>query len=173
VGHLKQVFQVLYQEQLRVKLAKCSFAKQQIAYHGYAISPTGVSTCPKKVQAMSEWLTQQNVRDLRGFLGLAGYYRKFVENFGVLARPLTDLLKKHVVFHWNQDHDTSFNILKTALIQSSILALLNFSKTFSVETDASDTGVGVVLCMTCFLFLISAIHWEPTLEGYQPMRRNT
>jgi hypothetical protein len=118
VDHVKQVFQVLYQEQWKVKLTKCSFAKQEIAYLGYVISAAGVSTCPKKVQAVADWPVPQNIKELRGFLGLAGYYRKFVKNFRVIAKPLTELLKKHVVFHWNQDHDTAFHILKTALVES-------------------------------------------------------
>ncbi len=104
-----------------------------------------MSTCPKKVQAVADFPTPLNVRELRRFLGLAGYYHKFVKNFSVLARPLTELLKKHVVFHWNQNHDTTFHILKTALIQALVLTLPNFVKPFMVETDASNCGVGAVL----------------------------
>jgi hypothetical protein len=100
---------------------------------------------PKKVQAVADWPKPQNIRELRGFLGLVGYYRKFVKNFGVLAGPLTDLLKKQMVFHWNQEHDAAFEALKLAFIAVPVLALPNFSKTFCVETDASECGVGVVL----------------------------
>jgi len=78
-------------------------------------------------------------------LGLAGYYRKFVRNFGVIAKPLTELLKKNTLFSWTTAHDQSFQALKQALSSSPVLALSDFSKPFSIETDASASGIGVVL----------------------------
>jgi hypothetical protein len=111
LDHLEQVFKLLQQEKWTVKLSKCAFAKQEIAYLGYVISSAGVSTCPKKVLAVADWPQPQNVRELRGFLGLAGYYGKFMKNFGILARPLTDLLKKQSIFCWNQEHEVAFQQL--------------------------------------------------------------
>jgi hypothetical protein len=81
-----------------VKLAKCSFAKREIKYLGYVISEKGVSTCPSKIEAMAQWSVPVGVKDLSSFLGLVGYYRKFVNHFGIISRPLVDLLKKNVVF---------------------------------------------------------------------------
>ena len=96
--HLSQVFSILREHQFKVKLAKCSFAKQELRYLGHVVSASGVSTDPKKVQIIQDWPIPQNVKDLRSFLGMAGYYRKFVRNFGVLSKPLTNLLKKGELF---------------------------------------------------------------------------
>jgi hypothetical protein len=143
--HLEQIFQILQQDQWRVKISKCSFAKEEVTYLGYVISGAGVATCPSKVHAVASWPRPQNVKELRSFLGLTGYYRKFVKHFGIIAQPLTDLLKKYSVFVWTSEHETAFQSLKKDLVQAPVLVLLDFSKPFSIETDASDAGVGDVL----------------------------
>jgi hypothetical protein len=143
--HLRQVFTILQKEQWRVKMAKCAFAKREITYLGYVISEKALATCPKKVQAVADWPSPQSVKDLRSFLGLVGYYRKFVQHFEIIARPLIDLLKKNSVFSWTSEHEIAFQTLKIALIQAPILALPDFSQPFCVETDALDLGVGAVL----------------------------
>jgi hypothetical protein len=97
--HLQQVFQILDREEWRVKLSKCTFARREISYLGYVINASGVATCPQKIQAVVDWPRPQNVKELRSFLGLSGYYRKFVQHYGIIAKPLTELLKKHQVFH--------------------------------------------------------------------------
>ena len=98
LDHLKQVLSWLRKDQWKLKLSKCSFAQRSIAYLGHVLSAAGVSTDPTKVQAIQEWPVPSTARQLRGFLGLAGYYRKFVRNFGIIAHPLTQLLKKDVPF---------------------------------------------------------------------------
>ena len=109
------------------------------------ISEKGVSTDPSKVVAVANWPVPVNVRELRRFLELAGCYRKFVKHFGLICRPLKDLLKKNTVFVWTTVHEDSFNALKNALCNALVLALPYFSKPFSIETDASGLGVGAVL----------------------------
>jgi hypothetical protein len=89
-------------------MSKCSFAKREIAYLGHVISAQGGATYPSKVQAVTDWPTPANVKQLRSFLGLAGYYRKFVHHFGIISRPLTDLLKKNVLFVWTLDQEVAF-----------------------------------------------------------------
>jgi hypothetical protein len=104
-----------------------------------------VATDPNKVSAVANWPTPASVKDLHGFLGLAGYYRKFLRHFGILAKPLTELLRKNTLFRWTSTQEESFQALKSALISAPVLALPNFSKTFCIETDASASGIGAVL----------------------------
>lgn len=96
--HLKQVLQLLVDHQWKVKLSKCAFAQEQISYLGHIISGSGVATDPSKIQSIVDWARPTTIKKLRGFLGLAGYYRKFVKNFGTISKPLTQLLKKDVPF---------------------------------------------------------------------------
>lgn len=142
--HLETVFSVLRKEQLFVKMSKCLFAVNQVEYLGHIISGDGVATDPTKVVAVSDWPTPANVTQLRGFLGLCGYYRRFVKDFCPIARPLHDALKKDN-FHWTPLQDSAFKALKQALITAPVLALPDFSSPFVLETDASGTGLGAVL----------------------------
>ncbi|CAO2172926.1 unnamed protein product, partial [Urochloa humidicola] len=127
------------------KLSKCSFAQRHISYLGHVISVEGVSTDHSKISAISTWPTPVNAKELCSFLGLAGYYRKFVRHFAIIARPLTSLLKKHTLFVWTSDHQTAFDTLKTALISAPVLAAPDFSQQFCIETDACASGIGAVL----------------------------
>lgn len=98
IALLTQVFQIIQHHKFLLKLSKCSFAQTTIEYLGHCISAEGVSTEPSKVEAVQNWPIPTSLKELRGFLGLTGYYRKFIKLYGMISRPLTDLLKKGVQF---------------------------------------------------------------------------
>jgi hypothetical protein len=104
-----------------------------------------VRTDPEKVSAVMQWPPPTTVRVLRGFLGLAGFYRRFVRHFAILAKPLTQLLKKHQLFVWTEEHQKAFEALQQALCSAPVLGIPNFAKAFYIETDACQSGVGAVL----------------------------
>uniref|UniRef100_A0A453D0P3 Reverse transcriptase domain-containing protein n=1 Tax=Aegilops tauschii subsp. strangulata TaxID=200361 RepID=A0A453D0P3_AEGTS len=129
VEHLRTVFGILRQNQLYAKESKCSFAQPSIEYLGHIISREGVATDPSKTSAMRAWPTPTNATELRGFLGLTGYYRKFVPRYGILAKPLTQLLTKKG-FVWTEQAQTAFEHIKTAMVSTPVLALPDFSRPF-------------------------------------------
>ncbi|KAL0313648.1 UNVERIFIED_CONTAM: Retrovirus-related Pol polyprotein from transposon.6 [Sesamum radiatum] len=121
--HLRTVLQILREKQLYAKFSKCEFWMEEITFLGHVISKEGVQPDPTKVKAILEWEPPKNVSKVRSFLGLAGYYRRFVKDFSVVAKPLTNLLKKNAPFNWNDKCAHSFEELKKRLTSALILAL--------------------------------------------------
>ena len=144
LSHLSQVLEVLQANFLKVNKKKCTFGQTKLEYLGHIVSGGRVAADQKKVEAMCTWPKPKDIKSLRGFLGLMGYYRRFVKDYGKLAKPLTTLLKKDN-FHWNEEAEVAFQDLKKAMTELPSLVVPDFSKEFVVETDASSKGLGVVL----------------------------
>jgi hypothetical protein len=124
--HLQLVLDKLRGAQFYAKLSKCSFGQTSIQYLGHIISDQGVATDPEKTSVMEQWPIPTTITELRGFLGLTGYYRKFVQNYGIITKPLTQLLAKKG-FSWTEEATVAFLQLKKAMAQTPVLALLDFN----------------------------------------------
>jgi hypothetical protein len=144
VRHVDKVLQLLKEQQLYVKPSKCFFGVKEVEYLGHILSHEGVKVDPNKIKAMMDWSIPKTLKNIRGFLGLTGYYRKFVRNYGRITTPLTTLTKKDA-FSWTPEATKSFEQLKEVMCKSPVLTTPDFTKTFIVECDASGNGIGVVL----------------------------
>jgi len=143
--HLRDVFLVLRVNSLFANSDKCTFYVDSVVFLGFIVNKNGVHVDPKKIKAIQEWPTPQNVGDVRSFHGLTSYYRRFDPNFSSLTSPLNELVKKDTPFCLMEKHEQAFQRLKAQLTNAPILALPNFVKTFELECDASGVGIGVVL----------------------------
>ena len=142
--HLHYVMTLMQQHQLFAKASKCQFGVSTVAYLGHIISKDGVSADPEKIHAIQSWPPPVSVSKLRGFLGLTGYYRKFVHHYADIAAPLTDLLK-HQRFTWTDKAQQAFETLQQRMTSLPVLGIPDFSLLFDVTTDASGTAVGAIL----------------------------
>ena len=148
VQHLTEVFERLPKSGLKLHPKKCTFAKRQIKYLGHIVSEDGISPDPDKISAIRDYPTPTRVKNLRAFLGVTGYYRKFTKNYSSIAAPLYALTKKNANFTWTEECENAFQLLKNALISPPILAYPEYDKPFQLYTDASSYAVGAVLCQT-------------------------
>lgn len=130
---------------LTLKLAKCRFFDSNVSYLGYDISAEGIRPGEAKILAVKEFPSPRNIHEVRQFLGLTGYFRKFIKGYGEIARPLTSLLKKDVVWQWSDSQVRAFNILKENLVNRPVLALYDSTLETELHTDASSLGVGGIL----------------------------
>ena len=130
---------------LKVKASKCCFGADKVLFLGHIVSSAGVYTDPKKIKAVSELDPPKTVEQVRTFLGLAGYYRRFIPNFASLSAPLVSLTKKNSRFHWGTQEQNASQLLQQLLCSAPVLAYPQFDKHFILQTDASDLGLGAVL----------------------------
>ena len=162
VERLTNVFRKLSEAGLKLNPEKCSFFQKQVKYLGHIVSEDGVATCPEKIKAVTQWPIPSTFKEVRQFLGFAGFYRKFIENYAAIAQPLHEIFqgnckkqgtkKKKVVyptkFEWLPKHQMSFDKLKSALTQAPVLAYADYSLPYSVSVDASGYSIGAVLYQT-------------------------
>jgi hypothetical protein len=144
-GHLCLVLQKLQDHKLYAKLRKCEFWLKQVAFLGHVISKGGISVDPSKVQDVLSWEAPMSVSDIWSFLGLAGYYRRFIEGFSKISKPMAELLEKDKKFKWTPACESSFQELKERLTTAPLLVMPNMKKPFPIYCDASGQGLGCVL----------------------------
>ncbi|CAB4424285.1 unnamed protein product [Rhizophagus irregularis] len=143
--HLEQVFSRLEKAGLKLSPEKCFFFKEELPFLGHVVSRKGIHTDPEKLRTINEFPILKDLTQLRGFIALASYYRKFVKNFSSIVEPLNRLLKKNIPYIWDKDQQAAFEKLKTCLTTPLILAYPNFEKSFLLYTDASTFALGAIL----------------------------
>lgn len=142
--HLALTFQVLLDNHFVLKCSKCFFAQSQVEYLGHVVSSRGVEPLPDKIAAIVNWPRPHCTKAVRSFLGLAGFYRKFIRGYAMIADPLVKATLQEPL-QWTPQTENAFQTLKLALSTAPVLALPNFQEPFTVETDASGNGMGAVL----------------------------
>ncbi|GKE61809.1 putative reverse transcriptase domain-containing protein [Tanacetum coccineum] len=143
--HLKTILDLLEKEKLYAKFSKCEFWLKEVQFLGHVVNRDGIHVDPSKVESVKNWKTPESSTEIRSFLGLAGYYRRFIENFSKIAKPLTLLTQKNKAYVWGDKQDEAFQILKEKLCNAPVLALPNGPDDFVVYCDASKQGFGSVL----------------------------
>ena len=146
---LKEIKQRLKEANLRINLEKCDFFKSSLRYLGYVVDVNGLRTHPEKITAMLNYPRPTNTTEVKRFMGMCGWYRRFIKNFSTICAPINDLLKGHkhkkAPILWTPEADIAFTNIKQALVSAPILSSPDFSQPFVVQCDASDTGIGGVL----------------------------
>jgi len=142
---LKEVLQRLRENKLKLQPEKCEFLRKETVYLGHIISENGISPDPSKLEAIKDFPEPKRIKDIQSFIGLAGYYRKFIKNFSKIAKPLTKLTKKTEKFMWTAEQQSAFEELKERLMTAPVLRYPDFTQEFIVTTDASAYAIGAVL----------------------------
>ena len=145
IFRLRKVFERLRKASLTLKPSKCCFGRAKVRYLGYEVSKLGISPLKDKCKAVEDFPVPTKVKQVRSFLGLAGYYRRFVKNFSIIAAPLHNLTKKDVKFKWTSQCQNAFDELKHKLTNPPILAYPDYNKPYVLQTDASQEALGLVL----------------------------
>ncbi|GJR27759.1 putative reverse transcriptase domain-containing protein [Tanacetum coccineum] len=143
--HLKEILELLKKEKLYAKFSKCEFWIPKVQFLGHVIDSRGIHVDPAKIESIKDWASPKTPTKIRQFLGLAGYYRRFIEGFSKIAKSMTKLTQKGVKFDWGEKEENAFQLIKQKLCSALILALPEGSEDFVVYCDASHKGLGVVL----------------------------
>ncbi|GKC86046.1 putative reverse transcriptase domain-containing protein, partial [Tanacetum coccineum] len=143
--HLNLILELLKKEELYAKFSKCEFWIPKVQFLGHVIDSKGIHVDPAKIESIKDWASPKSPTEIRQFLGLAGYYRRFIEGFSKIAKPMTKLTQKKVKFVWGDKQEAAFQLLKHFLCSAPILALPEGSKDFIAYCDALKKGLGTVL----------------------------
>ena len=154
LDRLDAVFQRLHQYNLKLKASKCEFFRSEVTYLGHVVSEAGIKTEPEKISVLKNWPVPKCIKDVRKFLGFAGYYRRFVKGFARIVRPLNDMLvgvstkkptRKRMPFEWGEVQQRAFETIIEKLSNPPVLVYADYKKSFKLHTDASSSGLGAVL----------------------------
>ena len=145
IKNLSAVFERLLSAGLKLKPRKCKLFAREVEYLGHIVSEKGISTDPNKIEAVKTWSEPTNVTELRSYVGFCSYYRRYIENFAEIAKPLHKLTQKGKAFVWSDDCQQAFDKLKNKLITAPVLAHPDFTQSFILDTDASAQSIGAVL----------------------------
>ncbi|GJY39344.1 hypothetical protein Tco_0425708 [Tanacetum coccineum] len=143
--HLKLILELLKKEQLYAKFSKCEFWIPKVQFLGHVIDSQGIHVDPAKIESVKDWASPKSATEIRQFLGLAGYYRRFIEGFSKIAKPMTKLTQKKIKFEWSDKAEAAFQLIKQKLCSAPILALPEGNEDFIAYCDASIKGLGAVL----------------------------
>ncbi|GJV09375.1 putative reverse transcriptase domain-containing protein [Tanacetum coccineum] len=143
--HLKAILELLKEEKLYAKFSKCEFWIPKVQFLGHVIDSRGIHVDPAKIESIKDWASPKTPTEIRQFLGLAGYYRRFIEGFSKIAKSMTKLTQKGIKFDWGEKEEDAFQLIKQKLCSAPILALPEGSEDFVVYCDASHKGLGAVL----------------------------
>ena len=164
--HLKIVLQTLRENQLFAKLSKCEFWLKEVSFLGHIVSAKGIRVDPVKIESVVNWKPPRNVTEVRSFLGLAGYYQRFVQGFSVIASSLTTLLRKGVKFKWHDKCQSSFQRLKEILVEAPVLIQPTSGREYTVYSDASRIGLGCVLMQDGKVVAYASRQLKPHHQNY-------
>ena len=163
---VKQTLDVLKREKLYVKLSKCEFGKTSLNYLGHIVGGGELKIDPSKVAVIVNWPKPKSATEVRSFLGVAQYWRKFISNFSLIAAPLHALIGLNKVFQWGGKHQKAFDTLKEKISTTPVLALPNLQKPFEIQTDASDYAMGAMLTQHSKPICYHSTTFNPAVVNY-------
>jgi hypothetical protein len=164
--HLRVILEKFRSHQLYAKFSKCEFWLQKVSFLRHVLTAEGVAVDPEKVEAVSSWKQPTSISEIRNFLGLAGYYRRFIPEFSKLARPMTELLKKDKKFLWSKACERSFRGLKERLTTTLVLVVPDIHKSFTIYCDASRQGLGCVIMQEGRVVAYASQQLRPHEQNY-------
>ncbi|GKB11604.1 putative reverse transcriptase domain-containing protein [Tanacetum coccineum] len=165
-NHLRIILELLKKEKLYAKFSKCDFWIHIVQFLGHLIDSQGLHVDPAKIEAVKNWTSPTTPTEIRQFLGLAGYYRRFIKDFSKIAKSLTKLTQKNKKYIWGEDQKSAFQLLKQKLCEAPILALPKGNDDFVVYCDASHQGLGAVLMQREKVIAYASRQLKPNEENY-------